>query len=142
MQEAVEIEEVKIVESNDKQQFSRVLSCGLIGVNAYSVEIEVAISGGLPNFILVGLPDIAINESRERVKAAIKSSGNEFPYERITVNLAPADTKKAGPTYDLPIAIGILSNCGLINNNLEGLYIVVSLDFQEKLEELMVYSLM
>ncbi len=127
--------EIEIVETNTKSSFAIISSCGLIGVNSYTVEIEVDISGGLPNFILVGLPDPAINESRERVRSAIKSSALEFPSKKIVVNLAPADTKKAGPTYDLPIAIGILTcyEPAIINKaNLEGLYIVGELGLSGK----------
>lgn len=127
-------EEIEIIETGIKSSFAKIYSCGLIGVNAYPVEIEVDTSGGLPNFILVGLPDTAINESRERVRSAIKASGYEFPSRKIVVNLAPADTKKAGPTYDLPIAIGTLANFGIINkNNLEDLYIVGELGLSGKI---------
>lgn len=118
-------DEIKIIDETEVHLFSKVNSCGLNGINAYPVEIEIDLSGGLPNFILVGLPDTAINESRERVRAAIKASNLEFLSKKIVVNLAPADTKKAGPTYDLPIAIGILSATENINkNNLDDLYIV------------------
>ena len=128
-------EEIEIIETNIKNSFAKINSCGLIGVNGYTVEIEVDISGGLPNFILVGLPDTAINESRERVRSAIKSSGLEFPSKKIVVNLAPADTKKAGPTYDLPIAIGVLT-CNspkfMNKSNLENLYIAGELGLSGK----------
>ena len=128
----MKISEPEIIEDKTNL-FSKVSSCGLIGINAYHVEIEINLSGGLPHFILVGLPDIAINESRERVRAAIKSSGLEFPSKKIVVNLAPADTKKAGPTYDLPIAVGILAANNLLNkNNLENLYIVGELGLSGK----------
>jgi magnesium chelatase family protein len=72
------------------------------------VEVEVDISQGLPAFTIVGLPDAAVQEAKERVRAAIRNSGGSFPMKRIVVNLAPADLKKAGPAYDLPIAVGIL----------------------------------
>ncbi len=129
-------QEIEIIESNTKSTFANINSCGLIGVNGYTVEIEVDISGGLPNFILVGLPDAAINESRERVRSAIKSSGLEFPSKKIVVNLAPADTKKAGPTYDLPIAIGVLicNSPDFINkSNLKDLYIAGELGLSGKI---------
>ncbi len=130
-------DEIEIIETEIKSSFAKINSCGLIGVNAYAVEIEVDTAGGLPTFILVGLPDAAINESRERVRSAIKASGHEFPTRKIVVNLAPADTKKAGPTYDLPIAIGVLANCGVINkNNLENLYIVGELGLSGKVRPL------
>lgn len=130
----IQEQEIEIIETEPKSTFSKVGSCGLIGVNAYPVEIEVDISGGLPNFILVGLPDAAINESRERVRSAIKSSNLEFPSKKIVVNLAPADTKKAGPTYDLPTAIGILAGCKVIDKNkLENLFIVGELGLSGKI---------
>ena len=83
-------------------------SCAVIGLEGALVEVEVDIGHGLPAFTIVGLPDAAVNEAKERVRAAIKNSGAIFPMRRITVNLAPADLRKAGPAYDLPIAIGIL----------------------------------
>ncbi len=85
-----------------------VQSCAVIGLEGALVEVEVDIAGGLMAFMIVGLPDTAVNEAKERVKAAIKNSGCLFPFKRITVNLAPADLRKEGPAYDLPIAIGIL----------------------------------
>jgi len=87
---------------------AKVISCATVGLDGAIVEVEVDISPGLPSFTIVGLPDTAVQESRERVRAAIRNSGCIFPTKRITVNLAPADLKKAGPAYDLPIAIGIL----------------------------------
>lgn len=83
-------------------------SCGLLGIDGYQVTVEVDISRGIPAFDIVGLPDAAVKEARERVRAAIKNTALEFPSRRITVNLAPADVKKAGASYDLPIAVGIL----------------------------------
>ena len=88
---------------------SRVDSLGLNGINGYAVSVECYISGGLPAFDIVGLPDAAVKEARERVRAAIKNSGYKFPVSRITLNLAPANTKKSGTLYDLPILLGILS---------------------------------
>jgi magnesium chelatase family protein len=87
---------------------SKVHSCALVGIEGHIVEVEVDISNGLPSFSLVGLPDIALKESKERVYSAIKNNGFQYPMKHITVNLAPADLKKEGPAYDLPIAIGIL----------------------------------
>jgi magnesium chelatase family protein len=88
---------------------AKVLSCAVVGLDGVLIEVEVDVSnGGQPGMVLVGLPDAAVQESRERVRAAIRNSGGKIPFGRITVNLAPADLKKAGPTYDLPIAIGIL----------------------------------
>jgi len=87
---------------------AKVISCAVIGLEGIIVEVEVDISPGLPSFTIVGLPDAAVQEARERVRAAIRNSGFTFPVKRVIVNLAPADLKKAGPAYDLPIAIGIL----------------------------------
>jgi len=87
---------------------AKVMSCAVVGLEGAIVEVEVDISPGLPSFTIVGLPDTAVQEARERVRAAIRNSGCTFPMKRIVVNLAPADLKKAGPAYDLPIAVGIL----------------------------------
>ncbi len=87
---------------------AKVRTCAVVGLDGYIVEVEVDISPGLPAFTIVGLPDTAVQEARERVRAAIRNSGCQFPMRRITVNLAPADVRKAGPSYDLPIAVGIL----------------------------------
>lgn len=87
---------------------SKTISCALIGINGYLVDVEVDVSSGLPAFDLVGLPDSSVKESKERVRTAIKNSGFTFPVKRITVNLAPADTRKEGPSFDLPIAVGIM----------------------------------
>lgn len=88
---------------------SRIKSYGLSGLEGFAVTVEVDVSGGLPAYETVGLPDAAVRESKERVRAAIKNSGLDYPVGRITVNLAPADLKKEGSVYDLPIAIGILT---------------------------------
>ncbi len=87
-------------------------SAAVIGVNPTPIEIEVDVSHGLPNFTVVGLPDAAVQESRDRVRAAIKNSGFQFPASRITVNLAPADVRKEGSSFDLPIALGLLATQG------------------------------
>ncbi|MGD2178984.1 MAG: YifB family Mg chelatase-like AAA ATPase, partial [Anaerolineae bacterium] len=87
---------------------AKVTSCALLGLEGIPVQVEVDASRGLPSFTIVGLPDAAVKESIERVRAAIKNSGLMFPRKRLTVNLAPADIRKAGPAYDLPIAVGIL----------------------------------
>src|SRR3990170_1645829 len=88
---------------------AKVFSCAVVGLEGVLIEVEVDVSnGGQPGMILVGLPDAAVQESRERVRAAIRNSGGKFPHGKVTVNLAPANLKKAGPTYDLPIALGIL----------------------------------
>jgi magnesium chelatase family protein len=93
---------------------AKVLSSAVIGIDAYVVEVEVDIARGLPSFSTVGLPEGAVRESKERVKAAVKNSGYQFPSDRITVNLAPADIKKEGTAFDLPMALGILAATGLI----------------------------
>lgn len=89
-------------------------SAALLGIDAYAVNVEVDLSSGLPAFDIVGLPDSAVKESRERVRTAIKNTGLSFPTKRITVNLAPADTKKEGASFDLPIAAGILTAMGTL----------------------------
>ena len=89
-------------------------SCTLIGIDGYLVKVEVDVSLGLPGFEIVGLPDTAVKEAKDRVRAAIKNSDFSFPGQRITVNLAPADIKKAGPFFDLPIALGILAATGQV----------------------------
>lgn len=93
---------------------AKVLSSAVIGIDAYLVEVEVDIAAGLPTFTTVGLPEASVKESRERVKSAIKNSGYHFPDDRITVNLAPANIKKDGTGFDLPMALGILAATGLI----------------------------
>jgi magnesium chelatase family protein len=87
-------------------------TCALSGLDGFTVQVETDISPGLPSFSLVGLPDAAVQEAKERVRAAIRNSGCEFPMRRITVNLAPADLRKAGPAYDLPIAVALLRSSG------------------------------
>ena len=93
---------------------SRVSSLGLRGIEGYEVCVECYITNGLPGFDVVGLPDAAVKESRERVRAAIKNCGFKFPVSRITLNLAPAGTKKTGTLYDLPILLGILAANGSV----------------------------
>ena len=97
-------------------------SCTVIGINAWIVQVEVDVAGGLPTFATVGLPDSAVRESKDRVKAAIKNCGYEFPSRRITVNLAPADLKKEGSGFDLPIAIGILEATATLQRQRAGRY--------------------
>jgi magnesium chelatase family protein len=93
---------------------AKVLSASCYGIDAYLVQVEVDVSPGLPGFSTVGLPDTAVRESKERIKAAIKNCGYSFPVKQITVNLAPADIRKEGSAFDLPMAIGILSATRLI----------------------------
>lgn len=96
---------------------SKVLSAAIVGLECEKIEVEADVAMGLTNFIIVGLPDTAVQESRERVRSAMKNSGLQFPRTRITVNLAPADLKKEGPAYDLPIAVSILLASGEISEN-------------------------
>jgi magnesium chelatase family protein len=95
------------------------LSAALIGVEAVLVRVEVDVTGGLPAFTTVGLPDSAVRESRERVRTAIRNAGFAFPSDRITVNLAPADLRKEGASFDLPIALGILAATGAVAGGAE-----------------------
>src|SRR3989304_5452210 len=104
---------------------SKILSSAVFGVDAYLVEVEVDIAFGFPQFSTVGLPEGAVKESKERVKAAVKNCGYDFPQKRITVNLAPADIKKEGSAFDLPIAIGILSATGVADTEKLGNYIIL-----------------
>lgn len=99
---------------------STIASIGLYGLTAYTIQVEADLSAGLPRFDVVGLPDIAVKESRDRVCSAMKNSGYEFPVGKITVNLAPADLKKSGPVYDLPILLSLLRITGQLNVNLDG----------------------
>src|SRR5918998_6273319 len=86
----------------------------LFGIEAFPVHVEVDAVFGFPSFTMVGLPDAAVRESHHRVRAAIRNSGFEFPPHRITVNLAPADVRKAGSSFDLPIALGVLAASGCV----------------------------
>ena len=95
-------------------------SLGLQGIQGYGVRVECDLSGGLPAFDLVGLPDAAVKEAKERVRSAIHNAGYSFPVSRITVNLSPADRKKEGTVYDLPILLGILKASGALEADLEG----------------------
>ncbi len=97
---------------------AKVLSAAIVGLDAELVDVEVDIVKGQPYFALVGLPDAAVRESRDRVYAAVKNSGFTFPLHRITVNLAPADLRKEGPAYDLPIAVGVLAATSQVWHNL------------------------
>ena len=104
---------------------ARVLSSAVLGIDAYQVEVEVDITSGLPTFTTVGLPETAVKESKERVKSAVNNSGYRFPDDRITVNLAPADIKKEGTGFDLPIALGILAATGVIPQESLSEYLVL-----------------
>ncbi|MDP3831632.1 MAG: YifB family Mg chelatase-like AAA ATPase, partial [Ignavibacteriaceae bacterium] len=96
---------------------SKILSSATFGIDANIIEVETNVEKAIPGFIIVGLPDNAVKESRERVSAAIKNSSYKFPIQKITVNLAPADIRKEGSSFDLPIAIGILAATDLVNND-------------------------
>jgi magnesium chelatase family protein len=104
---------------------AKVLSSALLGIDAIIIDVEVDISQGLPQLATVGLPDGAVKESKDRVKAALKNSGYEFPNRKITVNLAPADVKKEGASFDLPISIGILAATGAIRGDKLARYILL-----------------
>jgi magnesium chelatase family protein len=93
---------------------ARVYSCAVIGIDGVIVEVEVDYSNGLPAVIIVGLPDAAVQESRERVQTAVKNAGLNFPRHRVVVNLAPATVRKEGPAYDLPIALGVVILAGFL----------------------------
>ena len=104
---------------------ANVLSSAVLGIDAYRVEVEVDITSGLPSFSTVGLPEASVKESKERVKSAIANSGYRFPDDRITVNLAPADIKKEGTGFDLPIALGILAATGIIPQQALARYLIL-----------------
>ncbi len=93
---------------------ARVYSCAVIGLDGVVVEVEVDYTSGFPGMTIVGLPDAAIQESRERVQAAVRNAGVPFPRKRLVVNLAPASVRKEGPAYDLPIALGVLIYTGML----------------------------
>lgn len=95
---------------------SKVNSMALLGLDGHLIEVQVDVSNGMPCWEIVGLPDTSVKEAKERVKTAIKNSGYELLSKRIVINLAPADTKKEGPVFDLPIAVGILIDLGEIQN--------------------------
>lgn len=110
---------------------ARVWSAAIAGIDAIKVGVEVDVSGGLPKIVVVGLPDVAIQESRERVKAALKNANFAFPVRKIVVNLTPADLRKEGPCFDLPISVGILAASEQVDPQLLGDYLFygeVSLD--------------
>ena len=106
-----------MVKQKEKKIVSKVYSSALFGIESYPVEVEVDLARGLPKFSIVGLPDIAVKEARERVSSAIKNSSFTFPTKKITVNLAPADIKKEGSSFDLSIAVGILKASNIITKD-------------------------
>ena len=91
---------------------AKVMSVGISGIDGFPVTVEVDKSGGMPGFDIVGLPDASVKESRERVKSALRNSHLEYPLGHFTINLAPADLRKEGPSFDLPIAVGVLICAG------------------------------
>ena len=113
---------------------SLVKSMSLTGLDGYLVSVQVDISSGMPGFEIVGLPDTSIKEAKERVKTAIRNSGYELQSRKILVNLAPADTKKEGSFFDLPISKGILASLGEINKEkIENVVFVGELSLDGKL---------
>jgi magnesium chelatase family protein len=104
---------------------TKVISSAVIGIESCPVTVEVDVSSGLPQFSTVGLPDTAVKESRDRIRAAVKNSGYEFPADRVTVNLSPADIKKEGTSFDLPIAVGILACQEIIEKNKLPEYMII-----------------
>jgi magnesium chelatase family protein len=111
--------------SEHRRMLAHVLSAALLGVEAVLVRVEVDVAAGLPQYATVGLPDSAVRESRERVRAAIRNAGFAFPNDRITVNLAPADVRKEGASFDLPIALGILAATGSVRHDALGPFAVI-----------------
>ena len=99
---------------------AKVNSAALYGIDALRVEVEIDLASGLPQLATVGLPEGAVKESKDRIRAAVKNCGYTFPAKRITINLAPADIKKEGSAYDLPMAVGILAAGGLDRKNSAG----------------------
>lgn len=110
---------------------ARVWSASIVGIDAVKVGVEVDVSGGLPGIVVLGLPDAAVQESKERVKATLKNAGYAFPMRKIVINLTPADLRKEGPSFDLPISVGILAASEQVSAQLLGDYLFlgeVSLD--------------
>ena len=116
---------------------SVIKSMGLQGLDGYLIDVEVDVSTGMPDWQIVGLPDASVKESKERVRTAIKNTGYEFPTRRIVVNLAPANTRKEGSLFDLPIAIAILMDTGQIKQQkLEDTLIIGELSLDGKLNKI------
>jgi len=113
---------------------AKVFGCTTVGMDPYLIEVEVDVSGGLPAFEIVGLPDLTVRESKERVRTAIKNAGFEFPPRKIIINLAPADIRKEGPGFDLAIAVGILAATGQLSKiNLDRFVLVGELSLDSRL---------
>ncbi|MFH1552443.1 MAG: YifB family Mg chelatase-like AAA ATPase [Candidatus Omnitrophota bacterium] len=114
---------------------AKVTSGCVMGIEAYAIDVEVDVTNGIPSFSVVGLPDTSIRESRDRIRSAIRNSGFNFPVGKITVNLSPADIKKEGASFDLPIAVGILAASGVIEQEkLEGLLLCGELSLNGRLK--------
>lgn len=116
--------------------FAQVNSVGLFGMNTYSVGVEATLENGLPRFDIVGLPDTAVSESRDRVRAAMKNSGYIYPISRITVNLSPADKKKEGPVYDLPILVALMLASGQLHADVSDCCFVGELSLSGKIRRI------
>ena len=116
--------------------YSKVKSVGIYGLESFLVDVEVDVSSGLPRFDIVGLPDTAVDEAKDRVRAALKNAGYKFPVSRITVNLAPAEVKKAGTIYDLPIAMALLSATNQIKADLNDRAFVGELSLDGKIRRI------
>ena len=116
--------------------FAKISSMGLFGIDSYKVEVEADISGGMPRFDIVGLPDTSVSESRERVRSAIKNANLTYPISRITVNLAPAHIKKEGPIYDLPIFVALLVANGELKSVSEDMAFVGELSLDGNLHKI------
>jgi magnesium chelatase family protein len=115
----------------ENKMLARVWSASIVGIDAVKVGVEIDVSAGLPGIVVVGLPDMAVQESKERVKAALKNAGYAFPLKRIVINLAPADIRKEGPSFDLPMSVGILAASEQVNAQMLGDFLFlgeVSLD--------------
>ena len=95
--------------------YSKILTGSIVGIDAETVTVETDISSGLPNMTIVGLPDTSVREAKERIRSALRNAGYQFPPKRITVNLSPADSKKEGTHFDLPIAVGVMVASGEIS---------------------------
>ena len=125
---------VEIISERDgRYMVSKAFSMGLFGMHAFLVEVEADLSAGLPAFDLVGLPDTAVKESRNRVRSALKNCGFDFPVSHITMNLAPADKRKEGPIYDLPLLVALLKATGQLNANTDNCIFVGELSLSGSL---------
>ena len=120
---------------------TKALTAAAIGINSCKIEVEVDVTNSLPGMSIVGLPDNAVSEARERVHSAIKNSGYTFPTGKVIVNLAPADIRKEGTNYDLPIAVGILKEQGIDINTRNNLTIVLNVLSTERYTALPIYAI-